>query len=123
QRAGCSGRVRWPRLDADVLMGGSLLPSPRLRRASRSLSTITATMCPGYDEYRALALIPVAAVYDRRRHGLAVDGSGCTAFDGVPVAAAGGCTFGLGMGPDGIGSGVGVPCNFASRNLFRACAS
>src|SRR5207237_9838157 len=68
--------------------------------------------------------VPVAAVYlsrrssakadDRRHHGFVA---------GVAVAVAGGCTFGLGMGPDGIGSGVGVPCNFASRNLFRCCAS
>src|SRR6266446_10295252 len=42
---------------------------------------------------------------------------------GVAVTVAGGRTFGLGMGPDGIGGGVGVPCNFASRNLFRCCAS
>jgi hypothetical protein len=41
----------------------------------------------------------------------------------VAVAVAGGRTLGLGMGPDGIGGGVGVPCNFASKNLFRCCAS
>ena len=70
-----------------------------------------------------LALIPVAAVYDRRHHGLAADRGGCTEFAGVAVATADGRTFGFGMGPDGIGSGVGVPCNFASRNLFRCCAS
>jgi hypothetical protein len=42
---------------------------------------------------------------------------------GVAVAVAGGRTLGLGMGPDGVGGGVGAACNFASRNLFRCCAS
>jgi len=42
---------------------------------------------------------------------------------GVPVAVTGGRTLGLGMGPDGVGGGVGGACNFASRNFFRCCAS
>ena len=42
---------------------------------------------------------------------------------GVPVAVAGGRTLGLGMGPDGVGGGVGGACNFASRNFFRCRAS
>ena len=49
-----------------------------------------------------------------RRHDLAA---------GVAVAVAGGRTLGLGIGPDGVGGGVGAACNFASRNFFRACAS
>ena len=61
-----------------------------------------------------LALTTGAAVYDRRRHRLAV---------GVAVAVAGGRTFGLGMGPAGVGGGVGGAYNFASRNFFRCSAS
>src|SRR5204862_7449151 len=42
---------------------------------------------------------------------------------GVAVVIVCGGAFGLRMGPDGIGTGVGVPCNLASRNFFRCCAS
>src|SRR5437868_3604282 len=42
---------------------------------------------------------------------------------GVGFSAAGGGAFGFRIGPDGSGTGVGAPCNFASKNFLRDCAS